>query len=210
MAPVWPTLTRTMATSRDLQAQLERLDGQGYPAYKAIRGSWDMGDFRLSIDHVQGDPFAAPSRVSAHLPPASAGLDPWLLESRRWAAWLAHEFSLGVSGVRGSGSGKSGAVAMASPGQLALPQTAVQVGVDGTVEARFTVGLPARGRRILGRAASALLTSMRTPRRCGASSMPRPSWPSWRTAPSFRAEAVWMIDPCRRGPSRSSRPSPCA
>jgi predicted ABC-class ATPase len=152
-----------MATSRDLQAQLERLDGKGYPAYKAIRGSWELGDFRLSIDHVQGDPFAAPSRVSAHLPPASAGLDSWLLESRPRrlgaAAWLAHEFSLGVSGVRGSGCGKSGAVAMASPGQLVLPQTAVQVGADGTVEARFTVGLPARGRRILGRAASALLTA---------------------------------------------------
>lgn len=151
-----------MPTADDLRAALTRLDGRGYPAYKDIRGSWEMPDFRLSVDHVQGDPFAAPSRVSAHLPPETAGLEAWLLEdeARRLgvAAWLARAFSDGAEGRHAAGSGKSGTVRMASPGQLVLPQTAVRVHPDGAVEARFTVGLPARGRRILGREAAELLT----------------------------------------------------
>ncbi|HSG48243.1 MAG TPA: ABC-ATPase domain-containing protein [Longimicrobiales bacterium] len=151
-----------MPTADDLRATLVRLDGRGYPAYKDIRGRWELPDFHLSVDHVQGDPFAAPSRVSAHLPPETAGLDPWLLgnEARRLgvAAWLAAAFSRGAEGRHAEGSGKSGDVRMASPGQLVLPQTAVRVRPDGAVEARFTVGLPARGRRILGREAAELLT----------------------------------------------------
>ena len=46
---------------------------------------------------------------------------------------------------------------MADPGQAVLPNTAVLVGADGTIEARFTLGLPAAGRRILGRAAEQLI-----------------------------------------------------
>ena len=46
---------------------------------------------------------------------------------------------------------------MVDPGQVVLVNTAVMVGRDGGVEARFTVGLPAAGRRILGRQAETLL-----------------------------------------------------
>jgi predicted ABC-class ATPase len=151
-----------MATSEELRDRLHRLEGRGYPAYKGIRGNWEMGDFRLSIDHVQGDPFAAPSRLSAHLPRSTAGLDAWLLahRSRRLgvAALLARAFSDRARGTHGSGGGRSGTVRMVSPGQLVLTQTALQLAEDGSLEARFTVGLPARGRRILGLAAAELLT----------------------------------------------------
>ena len=47
---------------------------------------------------------------------------------------------------------------MTDPGQVVLPNTAVLVGRDGSLEARFTVGLPAAGRRVLGRTAERLLT----------------------------------------------------
>lgn len=151
-----------MTTARGLQTLLERLEGRGYPRYKEIAGRWDMGRFRLDVDHVQGDPFASPSRVTAHLPPEATALDPWLLRApaRRFgvAAWLARAFSEGVRHLRGRGSGKSGVVRMASPGQLVVPQSAVRVHPDGSVEARFRVGLPAQGRRILGREAVRLLT----------------------------------------------------
>ena len=46
---------------------------------------------------------------------------------------------------------------MTDPGQVVLPNTAVHVRQDGSLEARFTVGLPAAGRRVLGRAADQLL-----------------------------------------------------
>jgi predicted ABC-class ATPase len=46
---------------------------------------------------------------------------------------------------------------MEAPGQEVLPQSAVWVRGDGSIEARFTVGLPASGRRVLGREAEHLL-----------------------------------------------------
>lgn len=140
------------------------MDGRGYPSYKGIRGEWSGPGFTLVVDHVQGDPFAAPSRVRLLIPAATAGLDPWLLEgeSRRLgvAAWLARGFADEASGRHGGGSGKSGTIAMASPGQLVVRQTAVQIDGAGNVEARIVVGLPARGRRVMGREAARLLTEV--------------------------------------------------
>ena len=48
---------------------LNGIDGKGYKAYKGLRGTWTFPDFALHVDHVQGDPFAAPSRVRVILPP---------------------------------------------------------------------------------------------------------------------------------------------
>ena len=52
-----------MKTSEDLKQILERIDHRGYPAYKDTRGVYRFGTYILGIDHVQGDPFAAPSRL---------------------------------------------------------------------------------------------------------------------------------------------------
>ena len=62
------------STQHDLQQQLHRIDGKGYPAYKDIRGKYAFTGFTLFIDHVQGDPFAAPSRLRVRLPMAVAQL----------------------------------------------------------------------------------------------------------------------------------------
>lgn len=62
-----------MRTSRDLLRQLRSIDRKGYPAYKSLAGSWRYERFDLSIDHVQGDPFAAPSSLSIEVPPDVAG-----------------------------------------------------------------------------------------------------------------------------------------
>ena len=47
-----------MKTSNDLRELLTRIDHKGYPAYKDTRGSYQFEGYVLSIDHVQGDPFA--------------------------------------------------------------------------------------------------------------------------------------------------------
>ena len=52
-----------MKTERELQSILSRIDGRGYKAYKDIQGSYRFPNFMLCIDHVQGDPFASPSRI---------------------------------------------------------------------------------------------------------------------------------------------------
>jgi predicted ABC-class ATPase len=114
-------------TMADLQRLLERLDGKGYPAYKDIRGNYDYDNFTLYIDHVQGDPFAAPSRLRVRLPMAATGLPPdtYANVSRQVALrdFLARVFSsqCRLSGDRSRGSGKSGLLAMDMPGQEKRP-----------------------------------------------------------------------------------------
>ena len=143
---------------------LNGIDGQGYKAYKGLRGTWAFPDFALHVDHVQGDPFARPSRVRVILPQESAALKDDVLSSRSRrlgvASLLARRFHEAAQGtmVR-RGSGKSGLIEIETPGQEVLAQTAVIVGDDGTVEARFRIGLPAQGRRARGHEAIALLTT---------------------------------------------------
>ena len=156
-----------MSSSReadDLVALLHRIDGRGYTAYKELGGAWEFSGFSLSFDHVQGDPFADPSRVRVEIPPERVRLHAgaYANEARRWgtAALLARAFRREADDrSRRRGSGRSGTIRMESLGQLVLPQTAVQVDEEGGVEARFAVGLPAKGRRIAGREAVELITA---------------------------------------------------
>lgn len=145
-----------------LSKQLSRLDGRGYPAYKDIRGSYSFGPWTLHIDHVQGDPFAAPSRMRVRVPLASAGFpdDTHRNRSREVALcdFLARSFDDACRRIpKGTrGSGKSGRIEIDRPGQEILETTAVLIR-DGAVEARFTVGLPAFGRKIAGVQAERML-----------------------------------------------------
>jgi predicted ABC-class ATPase len=149
-------------TKTDLHRLLNRIDGKGYPAYKDIRGHYAFEDFTLFIDHVQGDPFAAPSRLRVQVPMNIAGFP---VESRaghsRLVAlrdYLARAFAKASRSAsdRSRGSGNSGLIGMDLPGQEILERSSIIVD-DELVEARFVVGLPARGRRILGRRAAAML-----------------------------------------------------
>lgn len=151
-----------MATSETLRQILNRIDGRGYKAYKDIAGTYQFTDFTLAVDYVQGDPFAAPSRLRALIPSAVAGFSDRLYANGSRAiglsCFLARAFAAETH--RRStrrGSGKSGEIRIEAPGQQVLANTAVQVHGDGTVEARFTVGLPAQGRRVLGRQAGQML-----------------------------------------------------
>jgi len=152
-----------MRDADELAPLLAGLDGGGYKAYRTLEGAWRFPDFVLWIDHVQGDPFAAPSRFRAILGPDTVGLDPAAYRTGPRAvgaaAHLARAFAERArSASRSMGSGKSGEIRMEHPGQTVMAQTATRVDELGGVEARFTVGLPARGRRIAGSAATALLT----------------------------------------------------
>jgi predicted ABC-class ATPase len=146
-----------------LAARLQQLDGRGYKAYKAIAGAYDAGEFRLLIDHVQGDPFAEASRLRALIPPDAALLPDWALRSatRRGATAdflnrTFHEALRTASAPRGSGN--SGQLTVLLPGQQVLVRSSLHVTEDGAIEARFRAGLPARGRTVLGREAVQLLT----------------------------------------------------
>ena len=51
----------------DLKDILHRIDRRSYPAYKDTKGRYDFGKYTLNIDHVQGDPFASPSKLSVNV-----------------------------------------------------------------------------------------------------------------------------------------------
>ncbi|MFP4173427.1 MAG: ABC-ATPase domain-containing protein [Candidatus Hydrogenedentota bacterium] len=150
-------------TAGDLRKTLQRIDGKGYKAYKDIAGSYDFGDgLSLFIDYVQGDPFAAPSKVRVRMEQSVAGFPPPLFdtETRRLALsdFIARETRRAIRGESTGrrGSGKSGLVAIDAGQQEVLPRTAVFL-TESFVEARLEVGLPAAGRKVLGRQAEELL-----------------------------------------------------
>jgi predicted ABC-class ATPase len=151
-----------MRTLDDLRGQLIRLDGRGYKAYKSIEGAYSSGDFELVVDHVQGDPFADPSRFRVRVPMSTAALPPSAFSStsREIALrdFLARSFDAALRDRTGSvgGTGRSGAIYIDAPGQEILERSAVLLGGD-RVEARFKVGLPARGRTIMGKAAARMI-----------------------------------------------------
>ena len=69
-------------TSQDLKDLLFRINRKSYPAYKDTKGSYRFPGYVLSIDHVQGDPFAAPSKLSLHIKGAQAGFPEALYATR--------------------------------------------------------------------------------------------------------------------------------
>ena len=154
-----------MQNQNELVQALLRMDGKSYPAYKAIKGSYQYQDFELSIDHVQGDPFAIPSKVRVIIPISTAQFpeDTYHNDCRNVALcdFLARRFyhSIKKHNTQREGSGKSGIIEIDRPGQEVL-KTSSMVIKDGCIEARFLVGLPAFGRRIAGRIASNIFSEV--------------------------------------------------
>ena len=57
-----------MAHKESLRRILRKIDRMGYKAYHELLGSYEFEGFQLSVDHVQGDPFAPPSRLRILVP----------------------------------------------------------------------------------------------------------------------------------------------
>ena len=147
-----------MKTKEDLRALLLSIDHKGYPAYKETKGKWSWGTYVLSIDHVQGDPFASPSGVSVIVSGKSAGFPAeYRAQPHRRIALQDHLLRLFADRLArrersGAGSGKSGLVITSRPGQEILERTACRIDPsDGSVTLRFQVGFPANGRTINAR-----------------------------------------------------------
>jgi predicted ABC-class ATPase len=143
---------------------LKKIDGRGYKAYKDIQGSYQGEGFTLHIDYVQGDPFASPSRIRVDYPIKRSNLDTELFNTRerkiafedffaREASWRIHR-----EGQNKSGSGKSGLILIDGPGQEVIDRASVRVNKE-KIEFRLSIGLPARGRSVLGKQAITLLSN---------------------------------------------------
>ena len=139
-----------------LRTMLQRLEGKSYKAYKDIKGRYSFDSYSLIIDHVQGDPFAVPSRVRVRVEHSDAKfpVDTFHNSSREIALrdFLAREFDKACrkySKGRVRGSGNSGEIRIEVPGQEILERSSVIISGE-FIEVRFRVGLPAFGRRIAG------------------------------------------------------------
>lgn len=142
-----------MNTEAQLREQLNRINRRSYPAYKDLRGSYQFPGYILHIDHVQGDPFAAPSKVSVEVMQKTARFSKTLFsEPHRRIALQDHlirEFGKVMSGYmfQAKGSGKSGLMSISKCGQQVLERTALTMD-DRRILVRFEVGFPANGRTI--------------------------------------------------------------
>ena len=109
---------------------MARIDRKGYPAYKDTRGAYQFPAYVLSIDHVQGDPFAAPSKLSIHVNGKQAGFPRQLYQTpcRRIALQDALPRQFGRRAAQASfqakGSGHSGLISISRCGQEVLERTA--------------------------------------------------------------------------------------
>lgn len=144
-----------MKTSSDLQILLRNIDRRSYPAYKDTRGSYGFGSYVLSIDHVQGDPFASPSKVSIHIEGKNAGFpeEYYKTKERRIGLqdYLLRLFRSEVDkfNFKAKGSGKSGLMSVSRPGQEVLERTACEINpASGGLTVRLEIGFPANGRTI--------------------------------------------------------------
>lgn len=147
-----------MQTSTELRDLLKRIDHKGYPAYKDTKGMYQFRGYVLSIDHVQGDPFASPSKVSVHVKGAIAEFPKELFCGKQQKITLQDELTRQFGRVvdkfafKAKGSGKSGLISVSRCGQEVLERTACQIDrASGDIIMRMEIGFPANGRTINAR-----------------------------------------------------------
>ena len=147
-----------MQSSTDLRSLLNRIDHRGYPAYKDTRGTYQFPGYVLSIDHVQGDPFASPSKVSVHVKGKTAAFPQELYREAHQRIALQDELTRQFGrraeqfAFKAKGSGKSGLISVSRCGQEVLERTACRIDPSsGDIILRMEIGFPADGRTINAR-----------------------------------------------------------
>ena len=141
---------------RRLEQLLRDNDHRPYPAYKSLKGRYSFRGYILSIDHVQGDPFAAPSSLSIHMSAIEHGFPKEYMDKPHRRIML-QDYLLRAFGRelarydrKAGGSGKSGALTVSRCGQEVLERSALTIdSASGELILRFQAGFPAAGRTTL-------------------------------------------------------------
>lgn len=151
-----------MKKIEELHQVLKKIDHKSYGMYKSLAGTYDCGKYFLHIDHVQGDPFASPSRLRLEIHEKNHGFPEEYYQTRVRKLALEDQVLRRFNAClrkreKGSmGSGKSGRITTCRTGQTVQERIAVQFSRK-KMELRFEMGFPARGRSILGREMEELL-----------------------------------------------------
>lgn len=142
-----------MKSSSELRTMLRSIDHKSYPAYKSLGGAYQFGSYILSIDHVQGDPFASPSSLHVEVGMAAAGFPLAYYKEDHTRIALQDFLVRGASqqfnnyNFKAKGSGKSGLISISRCGQEVLERSACTI-TEKSLVLRFHVGFPAFGRTI--------------------------------------------------------------
>lgn len=142
-----------MKTAAELERQLMAIHRKSYPAYKDLKGQYCFPKYVLSIDHVQGDPFASPSKLRVIIEQKLAAFPEELFDEKHKRIalqdYLTRLFAEKIRqySFKAQGSGKSGLISVSRCGQEVLERSACLVAKD-RLEVRFEAGFPAFGRTI--------------------------------------------------------------
>jgi len=153
----------------NLKREIISLDGKGYKAYKAFQGkSFSYGSFTVKFEHVQGDSFAQPTRLSISIGMDEAGFLSSLFSDPTRRLALEDHLLRRVSHfttankIRVNGSGKSGKVQVQIPGQKILKRSGMLM-KGSRLQLIMFAGLPAQGRTILGKECLKLFSEVLPP-----------------------------------------------
>ncbi|HXP89406.1 MAG TPA: P-loop domain-containing protein [Fibrobacteria bacterium] len=144
---------------RKLRLYLRDLDGKPFGQLRKLSGTHPDRDLSLSIDHIQGDPYAPASRMRLDLHPSFhpnmvLPADPF--ERLALEDLFLREFSARLpSESLPAGDGPGGRVRTVRPDETIRPRSACACGRSLTL--RFSFSFPAQGRRILSEPAAAVL-----------------------------------------------------
>ena len=151
-----------MKNYKELEKILFSMDGKSYSAYKSLKEEYKFPNYVLAIDHVQSDPYAPPSRMRIIMDRKISGIPYELTDTKEKniavSDFLTRNFykKIQKNGNDSSGTGGSGRIFIDKCGQEILERTSVLIKKD-KIEVRFEMGMPARGRRIMGKAAQKII-----------------------------------------------------
>ena len=151
-----------MKNYKELEKILFSMDGKSYSAYKSLKGEYKFPKYVLAIDHVQSDPYAPPSRMRIIMDRKISRIPYELTDIKEKniavSDFLTRNFykEIQKNGNDSSGTGGSGRIFIDKCGQEILERTSVLIKED-KIEVRFEMGMPARGRRIMGKAAQKII-----------------------------------------------------
>ena len=142
-----------MKKAEELRRELHNINRKSYPVYKGLKGAYQFPEYQLFIEHVQGDPFAAPSALRIFVPHRKADFPESYYQEKHTRIALQDELLRRFASVsskfcyQAKGSGKSGVIQVSHCGQEVLERTACEITEEG-IHIRFFVGFPANGRTI--------------------------------------------------------------
>lgn len=153
----------TMKQAHTLFQTLQSLDGQKYGAYKRLAGTYAYDNFQLAIDHIQADPYAPPSKVRIIINKITTGIPEHLVDSKlkRIAVsdFLTRNIYSEIHNLTKQQGHKHSNIMIDSCGPEILERSAVTI-TDNSIEVCLEIGLPAKGRKILGKTATHIFTTL--------------------------------------------------